>query len=191
MLPVEMAQELLMDGSRTQVPDLDLLLEARDGIQRAGRELVERHGRSMVKTAWRVLGRYGDADADDVVQEAFVAALTTDALPTGDLGAWLRSITVRKALDSLRRIGRRAEEPLPPGQGEEAEENPGLEVMILRQGMARLTANDRAVLTLVDLEGLSMAEAAVVLGTNRVVLKQRAVRARRRLAAILQSGAGG
>lgn len=180
-----------MDGSRTRVPDLDLLLEARDGIQRAGRELVERHGRSMVKTAWRVLGRYGDADADDVVQEAFVAALTTDALPTGDLGAWLRSITVRKALDSLRRVGSRAEEPLSPGRGEEAKENPGLGVLILRQGLARLTAGDRAVLTLVDLEGLSMAEAAAVLGTNRVVLRQRAVRARRRLAAILRSGPGG
>jgi RNA polymerase sigma-70 factor (ECF subfamily) len=191
MLPVEMVQELPMEKCRIQVPDLDVLLQARDGIQRAGRELVERHGRSMVRTAWRVLGRYGDADADDVVQEAFVAALTTAALPTGDVGAWLRSITARKALDSLRRIGRRAEEPLPPGEGETAKDDPGLEVMILRQGLGRLSANDRAVLTLVDLEGLSMAEAAKTLGTTTVALKWRAVRARRRLAAILRNEPGG
>ena len=67
----------------------------------------------MVRTAWRVLGSYGDREADDVVQEAFIAALTTPALPAGDVGAWLRAIVARKALDSLRRVRRREEQPWP------------------------------------------------------------------------------
>ncbi|MDX1388616.1 MAG: sigma factor, partial [Acidobacteriota bacterium] len=86
--------------------DLDILLAARDGDQKAGRELVTSHGSSMLKTAWRVLGRYGGNEADDVVQEALIAALTTRALPTTDVGAWLRAITARKALDFLRRSAR-------------------------------------------------------------------------------------
>jgi RNA polymerase sigma-70 factor (ECF subfamily) len=166
--------------------DLDDLMAAREGDREAGRSLVSRHGSSMVKTAWRVLGRYGDADAEDAVQEAFVAALTTTALPTGDVGAWLRSITVRKSLDSLRSKGRRGEESLPEDM--HGGDNPSEEVLAVRQGLARLSAGDRAVLTLVDLEGRSMAEAAETLGVTRMAVKWRAVRARRRLAGMLAGG---
>src|SRR5882672_6327292 len=96
-----------MDGNSSQAAiesrsDLDELLAAREGDHAAGRSLVARHGPSMVRTARRVLGRYGTGEEEDVVQEAFVAALTTASLPTGDVGAWLRAITARKALDSLR-----------------------------------------------------------------------------------------
>ena len=145
----------------------------------------------MLRTAWSVLGRYGGADADDVVQEALVAALTTRALPHGDVGAWLRSITVRKALDWLRQTGRRAEQSLPDpaesGVELQAAGNPeaGLHVLTLRKGLAQLSAIDRAVLVLADLEGHSMAEVARTLGSTRVAVKLRASRARRKLARIL------
>ena len=46
----------------------------------------------MVRTAWSVAGRWDGGDAKDVVQEALIAALTTPALPRGDVGAWLRAI---------------------------------------------------------------------------------------------------
>src|SRR5437870_2989990 len=88
---------------------VQLLHASRRGNQEAAREMIRLYGGSMVKTAWRVLGRYGRADAEDIVQEAFIAALTTSALPTGDLGAWLRSITARKALDAIRKTKRLAE----------------------------------------------------------------------------------
>jgi RNA polymerase sigma-70 factor (ECF subfamily) len=179
--------------------DLDALLAAREGEHEAGRVLMSRHGSSMARTAWRVLGRYGAAEAEDVVQEAFLAALTTDALPYGDVGAWLRSIAARKALDSMRRTGRRQEQGLPEEREGEAElaagespERSRLEVMTVRRGLEQLSAADRAVLTLVDLEGFSMAEAARALGLTRVAVKLRAVRARRKLAKALseQSGSG-
>ena len=160
---------------------------------------MSRHGPSMVRTAWRVLGRHGGNEAEDAVQEAFLAALTTSALPRGDLGAWLRSIAARKALDSLRRTGRRREQALPEQEEGVAElaagespEDERLDVLTVRRGLAGLSASDRAVLTLVDLEGLSMAEAAQALGLTRVAVKLRAVRARRKLARLLSplSGAG-
>lgn len=177
--------------------DLDALLAARKGEHEAGRILMSRYAPSMVRTAWRVLGRYGGAEAEDAVQEAFLAALTTDALPHGDIGAWLRSIAARKALDSLRRTGRRQEQELPEDREGESELSAGessegarLEVLTVRRGLALLSPSDRAVLTLVDLEGFSMAEAARMLGLTRVAIKLRAVRARRKLAKALSARPG-
>lgn len=169
--------------------DLEILHAARRGDHDAGRELVERHGPSMVRTAWSVLGRYGTAEADDVVQEALVAALTTPALPTGeDVGAWLRAITVRKGLDRLRRTARRREQPLPePDAGGERMAARGtpeavLDVLTVRKCLAALKPVDRAILVLADIEGRSMRETARLLGMSRVAVKLRASRARRGLA---------
>lgn len=143
---------------------------------------MREHGPSMVRTAWAVLGRYGSRDADDVVQEAFLAALTTPALPSGDVGAWLRSITARKALDAARATKRRGEGELVDVPRADA----AGDVLAVRQALARLAPTDRAVIVLVDLEGRSMAEAALSLGITNVAARLRAVRARRKLAKILE-----
>jgi RNA polymerase sigma-70 factor (ECF subfamily) len=176
--------------------DRHLLVSARGGSEDAGRRLMADHGPSMLRTAWHVLGRYGGNDAEDVVQEAFIAALTTEALPKGDVGAWLRSIAARKALDAVRSARRRAERPLPDRAAGEDEPpaygSPAATVATLavREALARLSASDRAVLVLIDLLGCSMAEAAAVLGTTNVGTRLRAVRARRKLAALLRGGSG-
>jgi len=181
----------LAEVTDTHAHDRDELQAARDGDSEAGRFLMSRHGPSMVRTAWSVLGRYGGREAEDVVQDAFIAALTTSARPTGDVGAWLRAITVRKALDTLRRARRRGERLLSEiddaGPEPTATDNPAsvLDAITVRRGLARLSAIDRAVLVLVDLEGRSMAEAAETLRSTRVAIKLRAVRARRKLARIL------
>lgn len=175
-------------ASRTVSQELDDLLAARSGEQRAAERLVEQHGASMKRTAWRVLGRYSVEEAEDVVQEALIAALTTDALPRGDVGAWLRAIAARKAIDAVRAAGRRHEHPLEAdGPTAASLEDPRahLDVLSVRQALSRLSAMDRATLTLVDLEGFSMAEAAAALGVTRVAIRLRAVRARRRLARLL------
>lgn len=199
MLGPRRALPVLTEGAaelpKTTPHDVETLLSARDGDDAAGKALTERHAPSMVRTAWRVLGRYGGEEADDVVQEAFVAALTTSAIPAGeDVGAWLRAITVRKALDALRRSARRREQPLTEsghaGAEPVATENTAaaLDVLTIRKGLARLTPIDRAILVLADLEGHSMREVARLLGSTRVAVKLRASRARRRLAGILGPG---
>jgi RNA polymerase sigma-70 factor (ECF subfamily) len=163
--------------------DRQVLASARAGSEEAGRRLMADHGPSMLRSAWHVLSRYGGSEAEDVVQEAFIAALTTDALPHGDVGAWLRSIAVRKALDAMRAVKRRAEAPL---LDRRTEEPATVAVLAVRESLSRLSAPDRAVLVLVDLEGRSMAEAAAVLGATVVGTRLRAVRARRKLAAMLR-----
>ncbi len=179
-----------------EATELDLLSAARAGSHDAGRRLMSLHGSSMVRTAWSVLGRYGPNDAEDVVQEAFIAALTTRAIPTGDLGAWLRAITARKALDFVRGARRRGEQPLlgedspaiERGTGAVTDPPATLHVLAVRQALARLSSADRAVLVLVDLEGWSMSETARALGFTHVAVRLRAVRARRRLARELRPG---
>jgi RNA polymerase sigma-70 factor (ECF subfamily) len=167
--------------------DLETLMAARAGDAMAGTALVERHGAAMMRTAWNVTGRFSSLEVEDVVQEAFIAALTTGSLPTGDVGSWLRSITARKALDGLRQSVRRRERALgDPGEGEpepvapDRAETP-LATIVVHRALAALSPLDRAVLTLVDLEGFTMAEAAKAIGSTVVAVKWRAVRARRRL----------
>jgi RNA polymerase sigma-70 factor (ECF subfamily) len=182
--------------AETFASDRDVLASARSGSEEAGRRLMTAYGPSMLRAAWHVLGRYGGDDAEDVVQEAFIAALTTQALPHGDVGAWLRAIATRKALDAARAVQRRAERPLPdPGAGDGEPVAAGtpaatIETLAVREALARLTPSDRAVLVLVDLEGFSMAEAAATLGTTNVGTRLRAHRARRKLAAMLDEGTG-
>lgn len=170
--------------------DRHVLDAAREGDEDAGRRLMAEHGPSMLRTAWHVLASYGGMDAEDVVQEAFIAALTTDALPHGNVGAWLRTIAARKALDAARSRRRRAEDPLPdPAAGDEDRPQTGddvLETIAVRRALARLSPTDRAVLILVDVEGRSMAEAAEILGTTNVGARLRAVRARRKLARVVR-----
>lgn len=177
-LPAEMLVEREADA-------LPTLSAARLGDADAGRRLMAEHGASMLRTARSVLGRYDGSDAEDVVQEAFLAALTTAALPTGDLGAWLRAVTVRKALDAVRTRQRRAEvETIEDATGTNA--TVPTDVLAVRQALSRLSTSERAVLVLVDVEGRSMKEAATTLGTTSVAVRLRAVRARRKLARLLR-----
>jgi RNA polymerase sigma-70 factor (ECF subfamily) len=61
----------------------------------------------------------------------------------------------------------------------------------VRRALARLPAADREVLALRHLEGLSVAEAAAVLGVSEGAVKTRDLRALQRLRALLQDPAGG
>lgn len=181
-----------MDSSNRNDPQAEDrvdLIAARDGDHEAGRRLVIRHGGSMDRTARSVLGRWAGTEADDIVQEALVAALTTSALPAGDVGAWLRAIVVRKALDQARRRVRRAEDPIEPDERggpaltRTTAEPAADSAITARQLLGLLSADERAILVLADVEGRSMAEIAETLGSTRVAVKLRASRARRRLAA--------
>jgi RNA polymerase sigma-70 factor (ECF subfamily) len=165
----------------------EALLRAREGDGEAARALIARHGGSMMRTARASLGRAAPGEAEDVVQEAWVAALSTEALPTGDVGAWLRAVAVRKALDARRVRARRPEASLDaerdPGAGSE---NARVAVLAVREALEQLSPMDRATLVLADLEGRAMAEVAQILGSTEVAVRLRASRARRKLRRLLE-----
>jgi len=148
-------------------------------------ELVERHDVSHRRLAFRLLSDSGRMD--DVLQEAYTRAFR--ALPRfrGDssLETWLYRIVYNACIDDLRR--RREHETL-----EEWDEHivaaptAPEERLDLAAALASLPPELRAVVLLIDAEGLSYAEAAEVLGAPAGTIASRLNRARSHLQALLK-----
>src|SRR5215218_98520 len=81
--------------------DIELVERVREGDDDAFRLIVERHSRPLYRSAYRVTGNA--ADADDVVQEAFLRSYR--ALASFDSRAtfttWLHRIAINCALDLI------------------------------------------------------------------------------------------
>lgn len=104
-----------IDSSEEAV-DAGIRLAVRDA--RAGRsdmlaEIMRRHNQRLFRVARSILK--DEAEAEDVVQDAFLTAFTRlDSLKeTTSADAWLTRITVNLALSRLRRIKRHEPVPLP------------------------------------------------------------------------------
>ena len=88
------------------VTDLELVEHARRGDSDAFGVLVERHHRAALRAAVAALGAADDAD--DAVQEAWIAARARLADFRGDAAfrTWLLAIVWHKATDRRRGVGR-------------------------------------------------------------------------------------
>ncbi len=184
-----------------QVPDAAeeaaLVSAAQEGDEAAVTRIVSLHADSVYRIARGIVG--GDADAEDVVQDAFVRALR--ALPRfrGDaqLGTWLHRITVNTALHHLER--RRSETtrrhgaaeqqqsvPLPsPAAPDDAIERRELRDAV-RDMLDELPPEQRAVVVLRELEGLTARETAAILECPVPTVDSRLVRARARMRELWQ-----
>jgi RNA polymerase sigma factor (sigma-70 family) len=132
------------------------------------------------------------ADAEDVVQDAWVRWQAADPTKVERPGAWLTTVTARLALDRLRTTRRRREdypgpwlpEPvvLTPGPEEVAELSESLTLGFLSV-LDRLGPLERAVFLLVEVFGFTYTEISETVGKSEVACRQIASRARRRLRA--------
>ena len=79
----------------------ELVRAAQAGDRRAAGELFERYKNMVLSVAFRRLGDY--TEAQELLQEVFVQALQKlDQLRTPEcFGSWLRSITVRMAINRM------------------------------------------------------------------------------------------
>ena len=148
-------------------------------------ELVERHDLSHRRLAFRLLRDSGRMD--DVLQEAYARAFR--ALPRfrGDssLETWLYRIVYNACIDDLRR--RREHAPLEEwDESLVATPTEPEERLDLAAALASLPAELRAVVLLVDAEGLSYAEASVVLGAPAGTIASRLNRAHSHLQNVLK-----
>jgi RNA polymerase sigma-70 factor, ECF subfamily len=151
-------------------------------------QLVGATQAELVRLAARLLGNL--ADAEDVVQDAYVKAYR--ALQDGSFDGraqvrtWLYRIVVNTGLDALRSRKRR---PLARSSAPELSWDGavGAEAKLALNELADWTQDlpleQRAALTLTALEGLSNAEAAQILGVSEGAIEQRLVRARATLRA--------
>jgi RNA polymerase sigma-70 factor (ECF subfamily) len=146
--------------------------------------------RRTFSIAYRMTGSV--ADAEDVVQEAFLRRerALADGVELDSDEAWLTTVATRLALDHLRSARVRREQYPGPWLPEPVVADERLETAELADTLSlaflvlleTLTPVERAVLLLHDVFDHDFAEVAEIVGRSDAACRQAAVRARRRVA---------
>ena len=140
------------------------------GDTRVFEEIYQRFGDRMKSIAWNHLGNR--SDAEDAVQETFLKIHRAAKTYSGEasFSTWAFRILVNTCYDVLRRRRRRIEEAPIDDTPETAERTaPNIDEakrMTLRKLLSELTEQRRTVFTLFEIEGLSHAEIAEILGIS-------------------------
>ena len=187
--------------------EVSLLAACRKGDTHAFEQLVLRYQRGLYNVAFRISGN--EADAADIVQEAFWAAWRKIKEFRGEakLSTWLTSITVNQARTRWQqnRQKRGREESLDDAAEEKrgaplqiASEQPSalelLERSVLRELLERcikaLDQGFREVLVLRDMQEMPYDEVGQVLGLRDGTVKSRLFRAREAVRDCVTKGMG-
>jgi RNA polymerase sigma-70 factor (ECF subfamily) len=135
---------------------------------------------SLVRIAYRMLGSV--ADAEDVVQDAFLRWLDVDRDAVREPAAFLRRVVTRLCLDRLKSIRRRRETYvgtwLPEPVVESGEDELDDVTLPLLMALERLSPLERAAFLLHDVFGLDFEEVAATIGRGPAACRQLASRAR-------------
>lgn len=170
---------------------------AQQGDQRAFETLLQKHQRRVLSLIGHTIRQPNEVE--DLAQQVFLKVYT--ALPKFDFRAefstWLYRITVNECYDHLRRqralkshggneiqVGELADLDRLSAKRSRPAENPARQAE-LKQTVeilfSRLSAEERLLLTLRELEGYSMEEIATVMELKENTVKVRLFRARKRL----------
>lgn len=183
--------------------DAELVSDVRAGREDAFEELFRRHRRRVALIASRFF-RHRE-QIEEVVQESFAKAFfglgEFSNRQAESFGAWLSRIAFNVCYDELRRLKRRPESSLSELDEDEAAwlrarslsaseargvESDAVSRELAAKLLARLSPEDRFVLVMLDVEGLSTAEIAGVTGWTVSKVKVRAHRARAHLRRVLK-----
>lgn len=173
----------------------ELIERARGGDGPAFNQVVLAYRKRILGTISRLIGR--PEDVEDVAQEVFVRLYySLDQLRSPEVfEPWLYRLTVNACYDYLRRAKRRGESRMADLSEQQVmmadslaggrQENEERQKSDVREFMAALfrhvSAEDRLLLTLKEVEGLSLKELERVYGVNENALKVRLFRARQRV----------
>ncbi len=132
----------------------------------------------LMRVAYRMLGSV--ADAEDMVQEAFIRWMGAERREVREPEAFLRRTVTRLCLDQLKSAHRRRETYVGPWLPDpvvedEAEEDVTLPLML---ALERLSPLERAAFLLHDVFGLAFEEVAATVGREPAACRQLAARAR-------------
>ncbi|MFL6463631.1 MAG: RNA polymerase sigma factor [Bryobacteraceae bacterium] len=173
----------------------DLIEKARTGDAGAFNQIVLAYRRRILGTISRLIGR--PEDVEDVGQEVFVRLYySLDQLRTAEVfEPWLYRLTVNACYDYLRRAKRRNEsrmadlseqqvmmaDSLAGGRQETEERQKGETREFMDALFQHVSEEDRLLLTLKEVEGLSLKELERIYRVNENALKVRLFRARQRV----------
>jgi RNA polymerase sigma-70 factor (ECF subfamily) len=174
--------------------DRELSRRAAHGDEKAWRQLYEQTCQQLFNL---LCYQVGDREvAKDLLQETYVTALQKldGYRGEGSLLGWLRTIALRKSLDWRRRVWRQlrqlsvlaAEAPAPAANPGEARLE--LASRAFQTALGKLSAKQRAVLLLRELEDLSFREIAEVVGCSEATTRVHHHRALANMKRMLAAG---
>jgi len=175
-----------------------LIRDAQKGDLTAFNRLVLVYQDMVYNQAYRMMGEA--ESAEDATQDAFISAYKNiRSYRGGSFKSWLLRIVTNACYDELRRRKRRPTQPLEPVDQENNEEFESARWMVdpgespeqalerteldraLQHCLEDLPPDFRAVVILVDIQGMDYTEAAAVVKTPLGTIKSRLARARLRL----------
>ncbi|MCC6585868.1 MAG: sigma-70 family RNA polymerase sigma factor [Bryobacterales bacterium] len=175
--------------------DFGLIERARSGDDAAFNQVVLTYRKRVFGTISRLIGR--PEDVEDVAQEVFLRLYySLDQLRSAEVfEPWLYRLTVNAAYDYLRRRKRRHESLMADlseqqviaadsaaGGKEDAEQRQAAEIReFVQELLSEVSEEDRILLTLKEVEGLSLRELENIYNVNENALKVRLFRARQRV----------
>ena len=185
----------VMSDALGDTPDETLVRATLAGDERAFRELIVRHKARVFGTCARFAR--DSQQLDDLSQEVFLRAWRKLRSFRGDapFEHWLARLTVTACYDFLRRE-RRHREPVALDEmvvemrdhSVESAISAGRARELLDWAMRRLSADERLILTLLELEERTVREISALTGWSESNVKVRAFRARARLKTIITDG---
>ena len=173
----------------------ELILHSKDGNLDAFNQLVEKYQQQVYNIALRMLGN--PQDAEDTTQDTFVQAWKSIRSFKGvNFKAWIFRIASNSCIDHLRsKKGRRADSldaifpeynPLPSSMESPEDHTMRVEVSeLISSQLLYLSEDQRLVITLADLQGLSYDEIAEITKTSLGTVKSRLNRGRANLRDLL------
>lgn len=182
-----------------------LIQAARQGDLTAFNTLVLTYQHQVYNLAYRIMGQ--EAAASDATQEAFISAYKNlKSFRGGSFKSWLLRIVTNACYDDLRRKKRRPAtslDELVEGEDGEAEfDVPSAEdgpetiaqrrelARLIQRGITTLPDDQRIVLVLSDIQGMSYEEIAETTNSNLGTVKSRLSRGRAKLREYLQQATG-
>jgi RNA polymerase sigma-70 factor, ECF subfamily len=173
----------------------ELIEKARGGDAAAFNQIVLAYRKRILGTISRLIGR--PEDVEDVAQEVFVRLYySLDQLRTAEVfEPWLYRLTVNASYDYLRRMKRRSESRMADlseqqvmmadsvaGNKQQEQERQKSKVREFVDALfEHVSAEDRLLLTLKEVEGLSLKDLERIYGVKENALKVRLFRARQRV----------
>jgi RNA polymerase sigma-70 factor (ECF subfamily) len=178
--------------------DRVLLARAGQGDEVAVRKLYRAHAAKLLRHAARILGA-SDPDVEDVVQQAFLAALDGASRFDGrsSVQTWLFGIVTRRALDAARasyrrrRFSRVLESVGLGGDSQSAPDRAYQAATEVERTLGELSPLQRAVFVLHDIEGYTFAEISGLTDVGISTLHGRLLSARKCIDSLVTHGEGG
>jgi RNA polymerase sigma factor (sigma-70 family) len=166
----------------------EIIDQCKEGSQKAEFQLYKLYYRPMFNICIRLINNA--AEAEDVMQEAFLNAFTKIESYKGEVsfGAWLKRIVINRSLDYLKKRKVKFEEinektnQLPDYQMDIKEVN----MEVIKDAIQKLPDGYRVVLSLFLIEGYDHEEISEILGISNSNSRTQYLRAKNKLRELLK-----